>query len=64
MARRKQISVIGFDKDHCPEIAYQAAYQVGLEVAKRGALLLNGDLGRVMEAASRGAEMAAVSSLA
>jgi uncharacterized protein (TIGR00725 family) len=48
--------VIGFDKDHCPEIAYQAAYQVGSEVAKRGALLLNGGLGGVMEAASRGAK--------
>lgn len=48
--------VIGFGKDHCPEIAYQAAYQVGLEVAKRGALLLNGGLGGVMEAASRGAK--------
>ncbi len=48
--------VVGFDKDHCPEIAYRAAYQVGLEVAKRGALLLSGGLGGVMEAASRGAK--------
>ncbi len=48
--------MVGFDKDHCPEIAYRAAYQVGLEVAKRGALLLSGGLGGVMEAASRGAK--------
>jgi len=54
--RRVQILVIGFGKDHCPEIAYQAAYQVGLEVARRGALLISGGLGGVMEAASRGAK--------
>ena len=48
--------MIGFGKDHCPETAYQAAYQVGLEVARRGALLLTGGLGGVMEAASRGAK--------
>ncbi len=48
--------MVGFDKDHCPEIAYRAAYQVGLEVAKRGALLLSGGLGGVMEAANRGAK--------
>lgn len=56
MARRKQILVIGFGKDHCPEIAYQAAYQVGLEVAKHHAILITGGLGGVMEAASRGAK--------
>jgi uncharacterized protein (TIGR00725 family) len=56
MARRNQILVIGFGRDHCPETAYRAAYQVGLEVARRGALLLNGGLGGVMEAASRGAK--------
>ena len=56
MARRKQILVVGFGKDHCPENAYKAAYQVGLEVAKRGAVLISGGLGGVMEAASRGAK--------
>ena len=56
MPRRVQILVIGFGKDHCPEVAYQAAYQVGLEVARRGALLISGGLGGVMEAASRGAK--------
>jgi len=56
MPRRKQILVIGFGRDHCPETAYQAAYQVGLEVARRGALLLNGGLGGVMEAAGHGAK--------
>ncbi len=56
MPRRKQVLVIGFGKDHCPEIAYQAAYQVGLEVAKHRAVLISGGLGGVMEAASRGAK--------
>lgn len=56
MTRRKQILVIGFGKDHCPEIVYQAAYQVGLEVAKHRAVLITGGLGGVMEAASRGAK--------
>jgi uncharacterized protein (TIGR00725 family) len=56
MPRRVQILVIGFGKDHCPETAYEAAYQVGLEVARRGALLISGGLGGVMEAASRGAK--------
>lgn len=54
--RRKQILVIGFGKDHCPELAYKAAYQVGLGVARRGGLLISGGLGGVMEAASRGAK--------
>jgi uncharacterized protein (TIGR00725 family) len=53
--RRKQILVIGSDKDHCSEVAYNAAYRVGMEVAKRGAVLITGGLGGVMEAASRGA---------
>ena len=56
MARRKQILVIGFGKDHCPELAYRAAYLVGLEIARRGAVLLTGGLGGVMEAASHGAK--------
>jgi uncharacterized protein (TIGR00725 family) len=56
MPRRVQILVIGFGKEHCPEAACEAAYQVGLEVARRGALLISGGLGGVMEAASRGAK--------
>lgn len=58
MGRRKQILVIGFGRDHCPEGAYQSAYKVGLEIAKRGGVLLTGGLGGVMEAASRGAKEA------
>jgi hypothetical protein len=56
LARRRQILVVGFGKDHCPELAYRTAYQIGLEIAKRGAVLLTGGLGGVMEAASHGAK--------
>jgi len=56
LRRRNQILVIGSDKDHCSETVYRTAYQVGLMVAKRGAVLLSGGLGGVMEAASQGAK--------
>jgi uncharacterized protein (TIGR00725 family) len=56
LARRKQILLIGFGKDHCTDTAYDAAYRVGVEVAKLGAILITGGLGGVMEAASRGAK--------
>lgn len=54
--RRRQILVIGFGKEHCSDVAYQAAYEVGREIGKRGAVLLTGGLGGVMEAASHGAK--------
>jgi uncharacterized protein (TIGR00725 family) len=56
LVRRRQILVIGFGKDHCPEQVYHAAYEVGREIGKRGAVLLTGGLGGVMEAASHGAK--------
>ena len=56
MTRRKQVLVIGFGRDHCPEQAYKVAYQVGAEVARQDAILLTGGLGGVMKAASRGAK--------
>lgn len=58
MARRRQVSVIGFDSELCTITACEAAYRVGAELAKRGAVLVNGGLGGVMEAASRGASEA------
>ena len=48
MTRKKQVLVIGFGRDHCPEQAYKVAYQVGVEVARQGALLLTGDLSGVL----------------
>ncbi len=53
--RRPQILVIGYNKDTCDEKAWRLAYEVGREVARRGAILVTGGLGGVMEAASKGA---------
>ncbi|MFQ6075211.1 MAG: TIGR00725 family protein [Candidatus Bathyarchaeia archaeon] len=50
-----QILVIGYGGEHCTEEAYDIAYRVGKEVARRGAVLVTGGLGGVMEAASKGA---------
>ncbi len=50
--------VIGYGADHCPKEAYQAAYEVGSELAKRGVVVLTGGLGGVMEAANKGAREA------
>jgi hypothetical protein len=54
--RRIQIAVIGYNGDRCTDAARQAAYDVGKEVAKAGAVLVCGGLGGVMEAACRGAQ--------
>jgi uncharacterized protein (TIGR00725 family) len=53
--RAKQVLVIGYGSDHCTGRAYEIAYKVGKEVASRGAVLITGGLGGVMEAASKGA---------
>lgn len=55
MKRKVQIVVIGYNGDSCTRKAYDIAYNVGKEIAKRGAVLLTGGLGGVMEAASKGA---------
>jgi uncharacterized protein (TIGR00725 family) len=55
MIRKPQISVIGYDTKLCTETAYEAAYRVGKALAKRGAILIDGGLGGVMEAACKGA---------
>jgi hypothetical protein len=56
LGTRKQILVIGSGKDNCSDTAYHTAYEVGLEIGRRGAVLLTGGLGGVMEAASKGAK--------
>jgi hypothetical protein len=53
--RKLQILVIGYNGDACTKKAYDAAYAVGREIAKKGAVLITGGLGGVMEAASKGA---------
>ena len=50
------IAVIGAGQ--CESSIYQLALEVGEEVAKRGAILVCGGLGGVMEAAAKGASMA------
>jgi len=54
--RQIQILVIGSDGDHCPSTLYETAREVGGLVASRGAVLITGGLGGVMEAACRGAK--------
>ena len=48
--------VIGSDGDHCPSSIYDAAMEVGALIAARGAVLVSGGLGGVMEAACKGAK--------
>jgi uncharacterized protein (TIGR00725 family) len=55
MARRVQVSVVGFNADSCTEAAREAAYRVGRAIAKEGGTVVCGGLGGVMEAACRGA---------
>jgi len=55
MARRVQISVVGFNDDACMDTARDAAYRVGKAIAREGATVICGGLGGVMEAASKGA---------
>jgi len=55
MKRKAQILVIGYNSDACTRKAYDVAYKLGKEVAKRGAILVTGGLGGVMEAACKGA---------
>jgi uncharacterized protein (TIGR00725 family) len=55
MARRVQISVVGFNGDSCTDVARDAAYRVGRAIAKEGGTVVCGGLGGVMEAASKGA---------
>ena len=50
----KQIGVIG--AGNCDENVVMLAQKVGQEIAKRGAVLICGGLGGVMEAAARGAK--------
>src|SRR3989442_2164683 len=51
-----QVLVIGSDGDHCPQATYDAAKEVGSQIAARSAITVTGGLGGVMEAAGRGAK--------
>lgn len=54
--RLVQVLVIGSDGDHCTETTYNAAREVGAQVAAKNAILVTGGLGGVMEASCRGAK--------
>jgi uncharacterized protein (TIGR00725 family) len=56
VVRKVQIAVIGYNKDRCTDVASKAAYEVGREIARAGAVLICGGLGGVMESACRGAK--------
>src|SRR3990172_4598207 len=56
MVERIQIAVIGAGV--CSDAVRQLAEQVGVEIAQRGAVLVCGGLGGVMEAAACGAQRA------
>ena len=54
--RLVQVLVIGSDGDHCPSNVYEAAQEVGAQIASHSAILVTGGLGGVMEAAGKGAK--------
>jgi uncharacterized protein (TIGR00725 family) len=56
LQRRLRILVIGYNGNHCPKEAYNLAYEVGREIAKRNGIVITGGLGGVMEAACKGAK--------
>ncbi|HEY6419567.1 MAG TPA: TIGR00725 family protein [Candidatus Binataceae bacterium] len=56
MARARTITVIG--AGDAPKEVCDAAFEVGREVARAGAVLVNGGLGGVMQAAAAGARAA------
>ncbi len=45
MKRKPQLLVIGYNSDACTRKVYSIAYEVGKEVARRGAILVTGGLG-------------------
>src|SRR3989442_5832263 len=47
---------MGWEGDHSPPATYDAAKEVGAEIAARSAITVTGGLGGVMEAAGRGAK--------
>ena len=56
MTKKRQILVIGHNTNGCTPEHEKVAYDVGIEIAKSGSVLLTGGLGGVMHAASHGAK--------
>lgn len=55
MAKKRQILVIGNNENGCTPELEKIAYDVGMEVARSGCVLITGGLGGVMKAAAHGA---------
>ncbi len=56
VVKKRQILVIGHNTHGCTPEHEKVAYEVGIEIAKSGSVLITGGLGGVMSAASRGAK--------
>ena len=56
MAKKRQILVIGHNTNGCTPEHEKVAYDVGVEIAKSGSVLITGGLGGVMTAAAHGAK--------
>ena len=56
MPKKRQILIIGHDKNGCSPEHEKIAYETGAEVAKSNSVLITGGLEGVMKAASRGAK--------
>jgi uncharacterized protein (TIGR00725 family) len=54
--RKPQIAVIGYNKDRSTDQSRNIAFEVGVEVARSGSVLICGGLGGVMESACMGAK--------
>jgi uncharacterized protein (TIGR00725 family) len=55
LTKKRQILVIGNNESGCTPELEKLAYDVGVEIAKSGSVLITGGLGGVMKAASHGA---------
>jgi uncharacterized protein (TIGR00725 family) len=54
--RKPQIAVIGYNKDRSTDQSRNIAFEVGVEIARSGSVLICGGLGGVMESACMGAK--------
>ena len=54
--RKPQIAVIGYNKDRSTDQLRNIAFEVGVEIARSGSVLICGGLGGVMESACMGAK--------
>ena len=58
MVRKNQILVIGHNTSGCTTKHEKVAYELGMEIARSGSVLITGGLGGVMAAAAHGSQSA------